>query len=240
MQMYDKVAIITGASSGIGRATAHALSAAGMKLVLTARRGKELEKLAAELPGQSVCVDADIVEPGTAPLLVDTAVQRFGSCDVVFANAGIMNIGSIEDADIDALCDMVRVNIDAVVRVAYAALPQMKKQGRGDLIITSSILGQKTRPTVGVYSGTKYAVEAMTESLRMEMAGTGVRVMTIEPGFTTTDLQSHWTRQQREPLKAIPRPLRPEDIARSVRFMISQPDHVTIPKMLVMPADHAL
>lgn len=240
MNLYHKTAIITGASSGIGRATAHTLSDAGMNLVLTARRAGALEKLAGELPGHSVCVDGDIADAGMAQLLVDTAVQRFGSCDVVFANAGVMNIGTIDEADIEALCHMARVNFESVIRLAYAALRRMSGQGGGDLILTSSILGTKTRPSVGAYAGTKYAVEALTESLRMEVAGTGVRVMTIEPGYVKTELQDHWSQAQQQPLKAIDRPLLPEDIARAVRFMLSQPSHVTIPRMLVMPADQAM
>lgn len=240
MPLHDKTAIITGASSGIGQATARTLSAAGMKLVLTARRADRLEALAAELPGPSVCIDGDLTDPQMADLLVDTAVQRFGSCDVVFANAGSMNIGSIEQADVDALCDMIRVNFEAVVRLAYAALKHMKEQASGDLIITSSVLGTKTRPTVGVYSATKYAAEALTESLRMEVADTGVRVMTIEPGYVKTELQEHWSDQQKQPLKAIARPLDPQDIARAVCFMIGQPAHVTIPRMLVMPCSQAM
>lgn len=237
--LRNKVALITGASSGIGEATARALSDAGMKLVVTARRADRLERLVGELDDAHAFA-GDVADPQFADRLVKAAVERFGSVDFCFANAGIMNIGSIDDADVDALCHMVRVNIDGVIRIGYAALRQMKKQGSGDLVVTSSILGMKVRPTVGAYAGTKYWVEAWVESLRMEVAGSGVRVMTIEPGFTSTNLQSHWSDEQKQPLKAIERPLAPDDIARAVKFMIEQPAHVTIPRMLVMPASHAL
>ncbi|MEX0776247.1 MAG: SDR family oxidoreductase [Phycisphaeraceae bacterium] len=240
MQLKDKVAIITGASSGIGWATAKELSAAGMKLVLTARRAKQLEALEKELAGPCVAVDGDITDPQLPAVLLDTAQQRFGQVDVVFNNAGVMNIGTVDDADVEALASMIRTNVEAATRVAYAALRVFKKQGHGDLVNTSSVLGMKVRPGVGVYAGTKYAIEAMSEALRLELAGTGVRVMVIEPGYTATSLQSHWTSKQKEPLKGVEQPVQPEDIARAVKFMLEQPAHVLVARLLMVPAQQQL
>ncbi len=240
MDLSGAVGIITGASSGIGWATSKLLSEAGAKLVVTARRAEELSRLTEECSGDAVAVDGNIADPAIPQKLVDAAVSRFGQLDFVFNNAGIMNIGPIDDFDDEAMTAMIRVNYEAAVRLAYTALKVFTAQGRGDLITTSSILGMKVRPTVGIYAGTKYAVEALTESLRLELAGTGVRAMVIEPGYTATHLQSHWDPAQKEMLKAMTHPVQPEDIARAVKFMLEQPDYVVIPRLLMVPVQQQL
>jgi len=239
MDLSGKVGIITGASSGIGWATALLLSEAGAKMVVTARRAERLDQLVAEMTCDAVAVAGDIDEPALPQHLVDTAIERFGQLDFVFNNAGIMNIGAVEDVDDESMSKMIRVNYEAAVRMAYTALRQFQSQGSGDLVNTSSILGMKVRPTVGVYAGTKYAIEALSESLRMELAGTGIRVMVIEPGYTATHLQSHWTDEQQTMLKAM-KPVQPEDIARGVKFMLEQPPNVIIPRLLMVPTDQQI
>ncbi len=240
MELSGAVGIISGASSGIGWATSKLLSDAGAKLVVTARRADALERLVGELQGDAAAVDGDITDPALPQRLVDTALERFGRLDFLFNNAGIMNIGSVDEMDDEAMTTMIRVNYEASTRLAYAALRVFKKQGRGDLITTSSILGMKVRPTVGVYAGTKYAVEALNESLRMELAGTGVRVMVIEPGYTATHLQEHWSAEQKYMLKAMTKPVQPAEIARAVQFMLEQPDHVVIPRLLMVPMEQQI
>jgi len=240
MELSGAVGIITGASSGIGRATAKVLSEAGAKLVVTGRRKEVLDQLVNEVAGDAVAVAGDITDPDLPRTLIDTAVDRFGRLDFVFSNAGIMNIGSVDEVDDEAMTSMVRTNVEAVVRLGYAALKVFKAQGHGDLITTSSILGMKVRPTVGVYAGTKYAVEAMTESWRMELAGTGVRAMVIEPGYTLTELQSHWKPEQKKMIKSITQPVQPADIARAVKFMLEQPPYVIIPRLLMVPAEQTI
>jgi NADP-dependent 3-hydroxy acid dehydrogenase YdfG len=236
--LTGQIAIVTGASSGIGRGVARELNAAGMKLVLTARRTERLEELAREV-GEAVVVSGDISDEGMPQRLIDTAVQQLGRCDVVINNAGIMETAEIEKADVNRLCHQVRVNFEAVVRVAYTALRHFKKVGGGHLINISSILGTKVRPEAGVYAGTKYAVEALTEALRMEVAGSGVRVASVEPGLVETELQDHFEVHPRE-MFSITEPLQPADIARCIRFILEQPPRITIPRMMVMPSQHGL
>ena len=240
MDLNGAAGIITGASSGIGWATTQVLSEAGARLVVTARRREELDELVAGLATEAVVVAGDIADPSMPEHLIATAREQFGQLDFVFSNAGIMNIGTVDEIDDEAITSMIRVNYDAAARLAYAALKVFKAQGHGDLITTSSILGTKVRASTGVYAGTKHAVEAMTEALRTELAGSGVRAMVIEPGYTATELQSHWNPVQKEPLKAIARPVQPVDIARAVKFMIEQPAHVVIPRLLMVPADQTL
>ena len=234
--LHNRVALVTGASSGIGAATARALDAAGMKLVLTARREDRLNGLAAELSGPAVLA-GDILDATMPDRLVARALEAFGRFDVLVNNAGIMTTGEVDDVDVDKTCLMIRVNVEAAVRMAYAAARHFKKQNAGQIVNVSSVLGIKTRPGAGPYAGTKHAIEAFSESLRMELARTGVKVMVIEPGLTETEL---FAERDVHPAKRlnIQKPLAPEDIARCIRFMLEQPPHVRIPQMLVIPTEH--
>ncbi|UCC96644.1 MAG: SDR family oxidoreductase [Phycisphaerales bacterium] len=239
MKLKGKVAIITGASSGIGEGTARELADAGMKLVLTARRRPLLEKIAEELDTEVAIVAGDIADESLPQKLIDTAAEQFGSCDVVFNNAGVMIVGKAEDIDLEAACRMVRINVEAVYRLAILAMRHLISQGSGYLINTSSILGLKVRQTTGAYAGTKFAVEALTEDLRMQAAGTGVRVCALEPGLIDTHLQDHFPVHPKDMLN-IKTLVRPEEVGRVIRFMLEQPDHIAIPRILVMPAEQGM
>lgn len=235
MDLQNKVALITGASSGIGKAIAQDLDKAGMKLVLTARTQDKLDQLAASLKNANVFAAA-ITDPDVPQKLVDFAIATFGQLDVVINNAGAMTVGSIEEVDIEAICQMVRLNVESVYRLAYTALRHFKQVGSGFLINTSSIAGLKTSPQTGAYSGTKYAIEAFTDALRMELAGTGVKVAAIAPGTVETGLYDHWGQDSKNWVMT-GGALQPQDIARCVRFVLEQPDHVLIPRMLVVPTN---
>lgn len=238
MSLNDQTAVITGASSGIGSGVARELSSAGMNVVLTARRVERPEALANEL-GKCAVVAGDISDPEMPQRLIDTAVERFGTCDVVFNNAGIMHTGIIEDVDVENLCRMVRVNVEAATRMAYVALKHFKKSNRGHLVNVSSILGTKVRPSAGVYAGSKYSIEALSEALRMEVAKTDIKVSLIEPGVVETELQNHFPVHPKEIL-GITTPLQPADVARCVRFILEQPAHVRIPVMMILPGEQAM
>lgn len=235
MELAGKTALITGASSGIGRAIAEDLNAAGMNLILTARSHDKLQQVAAPLKNAKVFA-ATITDPDVPQQLVDFAIATFGQLDVVINNAGAMTVGSIEEVDIEAICQMVRLNVESVYRLAYTALRHFKQVGSGFLINTSSIAGLKTSPKVGAYSGTKYAVEAFTDALRMELAGTGVKVAAIAPGTVDTGLYDHWGQDSKNWVMT-GGALQPQDIARGVRVILEQPDHVLIPRMLIVPTN---
>ena len=235
MDLQNKVALITGASSGIGKAIAQELDQVGMKLVLTARSQDKLDQLAASLKNAKVLAAA-ITDPDVPQKLVDFALATFGQLDVVINNAGAMTVGSIEEVDIEAICQMVRLNVESVYRLAYTALRHFKQVGSGFMINTSSIAGLKTSPKTGAYSGTKYAIEAFTDALRMELAGTGVKVAAIAPGTVETGLYDHWGQDSKSWVMS-GGALQPQDIARCVRFVLEQPDHVLIPRMLVVPTN---
>ena len=235
MDLPDKVALITGASSGIGKAIAKNLDNAGMKLILTARSEGKLKDLANSCKNAKIYA-AGITEPEAPRKLLDFALDSFGQLDILVNNAGMMTIGAIEEIDIDKICMMARLNVESVYRMAYTVLKHFKKTGSGFLINTSSISGLKTAPTYGASSGTKHAVEAFTDSLRMELAGTGIKVAAIEPGTVDTGLYDDWNQKNESHVKA-GGVLQPEDIARCVRFILEQPDSVLIPRLLVVPRD---
>jgi NADP-dependent 3-hydroxy acid dehydrogenase YdfG len=233
-----RTAIVTGASSGIGMAVAEMLLSEGVKVLATARSSDKLQELQSRYPDCEIVV-GDIADEKLPAQLIDRTIDLFGSVDVVFNNAGVMHAANIDNTDIDLMCSMVRVNLEAAVRMAYTALKYFKSKNKGHLINVSSILGTKVRPTTGVYASTKYGIEALSEALRMEVAKSGVKVSMIEPGVTETNLQSHFENHPKSVLE-ISRPLDPEDIARCVKFILEQPEHVRIPVMMVLPGEQAM
>lgn len=238
MRLQEKVALITGASSGIGKAVAENLHEAGMKLVLTARREDRLQKLKDHLR-DSVIIPGDITDPKLPGNLIQSAIEAFGRCDVVLNNAGLLETTSIEKLDIERVCRMVRVNVEAAYRMAFVALRHFQSVGTGHLINSSSVVGTKVRLYGGWYAGTKYAIEGLSEALRMEFAGTDIQISCVEPGLVSTELHSHW---EVPPAKAlnITQPLTAEDVARCVRFILEQPAHVRIPRLMILPGDQQI
>ena len=238
MTLAGRVALVTGATSGIGRATAEALAGAGAKLVLAGRQEDKLAAVAETLAG-SVAVTGDMTDPALPGTLVERALAAHGRLDLCVNNAGTIMVGTIEEIDLEAVCRMARVNVEAAYRMAYTALRHFRGAGSGHLINISSVLGTKIRPTAGAYAGTKYAIEALSEALRMEVAGSAVKVSCIEPGLVMTELHRDLPVHPKETL-GVARPLVPEDIARMVLFVAELPDHVAVPRLMVLPQDQAI
>ena len=235
MDLNNKVALITGASSGIGKAIALELDQAGMKLILTARSEDKLKDLAAKCSNTEVYA-ASITEPQVPQELLDFALNTYGQLDVLINNAGMMSVGGVDEIDIEKICLMVRLNVESVYRMAYTVLRHFKKNGNGFLINTSSVAGLKTSPKQAAYDGTKHAVEAFTDSLRMELADTNIKVSAIAPGTVDTGLYDKWDKDDTDYIKS-GGVLQPEDIARCVRFVLEQPQGVMIPRMLAVPTN---
>ena len=234
VDLKGQVIVITGASSGIGEAAAKNLAAAGMKLVLTARREDRLKALANACGGAATIVPGDIIDPALPKRLLDTALKTYGRCDVLFNNAGLLETGPVDTIDIERVCHMVRVNVEAAFRAAYVFLRHFKSMNAGHLLNTSSIAGMKVRATIGPYAATKYAIEALSESLRMEFAKTPIKVTCIEPGVVTTELHQRWPTKPAQAL-GIAQPITADEIADMIRYLLQQPAHIRIPRMLVMP-----
>lgn len=229
--LTGSVAVITGASSGIGAATARHLCDMGMRVVLVARRSDRLEELVATLGSDVACkVSGDVTDPTLAEHAFDAARAAFGRIDVVINNAGAFAVGPVEKLDAERVANLARTNVEGAYRIAFEAIRTFKEQSSGNLINLSSISGTKVpRAGIGWYAGTKHALEALTESLRMECAGSGVRVSCIEPGMTQTEIFS-------EPITSIARALEPTDVAHTIGFVLSTPDHVIIPRLMVLPS----
>jgi len=234
MDLRKQVAIVTGASSGIGQAIARELSAAGASLVITARRADRLAALSASLHGPSVRLCAAIEDPGTPQALLDLAVAEFGRADVLVNNAGMFVAGSLDTIDLDEVARMTRVNFDAVVRASYLFARAFKRQGSGAIINVSSIGAYLSSSSVGAYSGLKHALEVFTSALRVELKGSGVRIGTIAPGTTETEIfdrlraSGHAVRADQTP------PLDPADVAAAVRFMLTQPERANVARLLLV------
>lgn len=235
--LKDKVAVITGASSGIGKAVTERFSAEGIKSIITARRKNELNILS-ENTG-AVPVEGDMTEPDLPRRLLELAIKQYGRCDIIVNNAGILTSGTIEEIDVEKVSQMVKINVEAAFRISYTFLKYFKTKNSGHLINISSILGTKARPTTGAYAGTKYAIEALSEALRMELAGTNVKVSCIEPGLVMTELHNEWEVHPSKKFN-ISKPLQPEDIAEQIIFILKQPDHIRIPRLMILPGEHSI
>ena len=223
--MSDPVFLITGASSGIGEATARAAVGAGYRVVLSARREELLTHLAEKLggPERALAVRCDVTEFSDQQQLVARALEQFGRIDVAFANAGFGAARGFLEESPEHWRSMVLTNVYGVALTIRAAMPAVRET-RGHFVLTGSVAGRRALPG-SLYSATKWAVTAMGESLRQELNDSGVRVTVIEPGMVDTPFFS------RRPTEA----LQAEDVARAVMFAVSQPPHVDVNEILVRP-----
>lgn len=230
-----KLVVITGASSGIGEATAKRFSDAGHPLLLIARRVEKLEAL--NLPN-SICAKVDVTNFDEVRKAIKDAEEKYGKTGCLVNNAGAMLLGSIDTQDTNEWKRMFDLNVLAVLNCMQAVLPDMKEDKTGTIINISSIAGKKTFPAHAAYCGTKFAVHGMTENVREEVAAFDVRVVTIAPGAVETELLSHTTdeeiikgyEQWKESMNGV---IVPDDIARSIEFVYSQPQNVNIRELVI-------
>lgn len=238
--LEGKVAIITGASSGIGEAIAHELSTAGCRLVVTARRADRLNALCARLPGPSVPLGAEIDDPATANALLELARQTYGRADILINNAGMLVSGTLDTIDIDGLMQMTRVNYEAVVRTSYVFARAFKQQAAGSIINVSSVGAYLSHSSMGVYAGLKQAVEVFSTALRVELKGSGVRIGTIAPGTTETEIFDR-LRASGQQVRADQTPaLQPANVASAVRYMLEQPAHANVARLLLVSSSESV
>jgi NADP-dependent 3-hydroxy acid dehydrogenase YdfG len=235
-----KIALVTGASSGIGAATALAMAAAGATVVAGARRVDRLKELAANADGEVLPVELDVADQQSVRDAVATAVSHFGGLDVVVNNAGVMLSGPIVGADTAEWDRMVATNLLGTLYVTHAALPHLLAR-KGTVVQISSTSGRIASAMGGVYAATKFGVNAFTESLRQEVTEQGVRVVTIEPGMVDTELADHIghdeIREMARKMAGSMRTLRAEDVAAAVVYAVGQPDHVAVNEILLRPTD---
>ncbi|OXM61910.1 SDR family oxidoreductase [Amycolatopsis vastitatis] len=241
MSTLDKVVAITGASSGIGEATARELAARGAAVVLGARRTDRLDALVADIRaagGRAELAETDVTRRADLERLVALAVDRFGRLDVLVGNAGVARIAPVAALDVDDWDAMIDVNLRGVLHGIAAALPVFREQGRGHFVTTVSTSGLKIVPGQAIYAGTKNAVRTLLEALRQESTDGVLRTTAISPGYVRTELVDHvedpGQREQAQQAMAT-LGISPDAVARAIAFAIEQPDDVEIGELTIRP-----
>jgi len=248
-ELQGTVSLITGASSGIGQATALALAARGSAVAIAARRRDRLEELASRIDdqgGRALLIEADVGSQEQAERAVERTVSELGRLDALVNNAGVMLLGPIEDAPLEEWETMLSVNVAGLIYCAHSALPHLLRaaedspRGVADMVNISSVAGRVARLGSGVYNLTKHGIGAFSESLRQEVTERHVRVSLVEPGAVSTELSSHNRPQIRELIsrrfESVER-LQAEDIAAAIEFIITRPRHVAVNEVLIRPTE---
>jgi NADP-dependent 3-hydroxy acid dehydrogenase YdfG len=247
--LYGTVALVTGASSGIGEATARALADHGAAVSLVARRRRRLDDLGSEIEragGRALAIEADVTDPAQAAGAVQRTVDELGRLDTVINNAGVMLLGPVADAPVEEWQRMVDLNVYGVLYVTQAALPHLRRAAAGDprrvadLVIVSSVAGRRANAGSAVYNATKFGVGAFSEGLRQEVTGEHVRVSLVEPGAVATELTRHLREEIREQLisSAVDTEvLRSEDIADAIAYIVTRDRRVAVNEVLIRPTE---
>lgn len=238
--LENRVVIVTGASSGIGAATARLLSSLGCRLILAARSKDRIEKLAEELGPDALAVPTDVTSGSDVANMIELTLARFGTIDALLANAGIYIPGDFADGKPDAFADLIDVNVNGVLRCAHAVLPAMKRQRSGDILVTSSISGVVDIHWEPVYSASKHAVQTFVHTLRRQVAADGIRVGSIAPGMVANELWGLTDAQEIDRKVSERASLRSGDVAEAIAFMLSRPAHVTIRDLVILPQNQDL
>ncbi len=242
--LQGRVAAVTGASSGIGEATALALAEAGAAVALAARREDRLAAIAEQIEGPTFVGEADVTDEQQARDFIQRAHDELGGLHILVNNAGVMLLGPVAGADTEEWRRMISVNLLGLLYCTHAALPLIEQSGGGDIVNVSSVAGRRADAGGAVYNMTKFGVHAFSEALRQEALHVGIRVTTVAPGFVATELQGH----NRNPLvqQALARSrekigdvLSPADIADAIVNAVSRPRHVCINEIVVRPTMQA-
>src|SRR3984957_19469094 len=246
-ELQGTVALVTGASSGIGEATAVALAEHGAAVAIAARRADRLDRLAATIAdrgGKALAIEADVTSPEQAQALVERAVSKLGRLDTLINNAGVMLLGPTVDAPLEEWDQMVAINVQGLLYCAHAALPHLLSAAQdgprqvADMVNISSVAGRVARSGSGVYNLTKHGVGAFSESLRQELARRYVRVSLVEPGATATELAGHNRPEILESMRGqFGQRMESEDIAGAITYIVTRPRHVAINEILIRPTE---
>ncbi len=239
--LAGKVVIITGASSGIGAATARLLAQHGCRLTLASRSLDKMQNLASGLNAETLIVASDMSIPDDIQKMVNKTIERFGRVDVMFANAGIYVPGQVEEGNPDEWSKLLTVNVDAVFRCVHAIMPFMKAQKSGDILVTSSISGFIDIHWEPIYSASKHAIQTFVHTLRRQVAEDGIRVGSIAPGAVANELWGFTDVAEIERISiGQHKYLQSEDVAEAVAFMLTRPPHITIRDLVMLPQNQDL
>ncbi len=234
--LEGRVALLTGASSGIGLAAAQALAAAGCAVVAVARDEARLAALAAAHPGRVSTITADVSDPDAAQRIVDETLRRHGRLDIVLPNAGIYVGGDLVDATVEQISALIATNVTGVMALVRAALPPLLAQGSGDILVTSSVSGHQDIEWEPVYSASKHAVQSFVHTVRRQYADSGVRIGAIAPGVVLNPLWgfAHGSPEEEERISE-GTGIRSSDVADAMLFMLTRPAHVVVRDLVLLP-----
>jgi len=245
-ELNGRVAAITGASSGIGEATALSLAEAGCAVSLGARRKDRIDELAKRITdggGKAAAIEVDVADEAQARSFVEQTREQLGGLDILVNNAGVMLLGPFEQSKAEDWRTMVEVNLLGLLYCTHAAVPAMREQGGGTIVNVSSVAGRFARAGSGVYNLTKFGVGAFSEALRQEVVDAKIRVVIVEPGFVDTELQGHnegevldMVEKMREQIGEV---LHAEDIADGILYAVSRAPHVSVNEVLIRPTGQA-
>ncbi|MBO9664081.1 SDR family NAD(P)-dependent oxidoreductase [Dokdonella sp.] len=243
-RLKKRVALVTGASSGIGEATAIALAEAGAKVAIAARRRDRLDEIAGRLRAlgaEPLVLPADLLDEREAQRIVAQTEVHYGRLDILVNNAGVMYLEPVAEADLGRWRRMLELNVLSLIASTQAALRGMRERGGGDIVNIASTAGRIANPMGAAYSATKFGVVAFSEALRREVYQDGVRVSVVEPGVVETELRDHIGHTQvKDALNAWAggmRQLQPDDVAETILFCVTRPPHVSINEVLMRPTD---
>jgi NADP-dependent 3-hydroxy acid dehydrogenase YdfG len=243
-RLKDRIALVTGASSGIGEATALALAEQGAKVAIAARRKERLEQLAAKLAGlgaQPLLLVADLAAEAEAQRIVRETEAHYGRLDILINNAGVMYLEPVAEADLGRWRNMLELNLLSLIASTQAAVGGMRARRDGHIVNISSVAGRVANPNAAAYAATKFGVVGFSESLRREVYKDNIRVSVIEPGMVDTELREHVGHEaSRRAVNARAgemRQLQAEDIADTIVFCVTRPDYVCINEVLLRPTD---
>lgn len=235
--LAGRTALVTGASSGIGRATALALAAEGVRLALTGRSRERLEEVAAETGAGTLVLPADLGRPAEVEAVASRVGQAFGGLDILFANAGLYIPGDVVEGDADAWDELLTVNVASVFRLIRAFLPGMVAARSGDIVVTSSVSGHQAIQWEPVYSASKHAIQSFVHGLRRQVAPQNVRVGAVAPGMVLNPLWGYTDPAAIDADVAARKGLRSEDVADAVVFMLTRPANATVRDLVILPAN---
>ena len=233
--LTGKVAIVTGASSGIGRAVVSLFAARGVKQVLTARSADKLAALAKQLDPDTLVVPADMTKPDDVARIVERAMGKYGRVDILLANAGVYIPGNVIDGEPDAWDQLIATNVTGVFRLVHATLPLMVAQHEGDILVTSSISGHQAIHWEPIYSASKHAIQSFVHGLRRQLLTTGIRVGAVAPGMVLNELWGITDPAEIDKRTSEGAGLRSEDVAEAIEFMLTRPRNVTIRDLVMLP-----
>ncbi len=238
--LTGKVALVTGASSGIGRALARAVAAEGMRVALVGRSAERLNAVAAEIGDDALALPADLTKPDELDRVVHDTLSRFGGIDVLLPNAGLYIPGDVAKGDPDAWDELIAINVSSVFRLVRAVLPGMIERKSGHIVVTSSIAGHQAIHWEPVYSASKHAIQSFVHGLRRQVQGDNIRVGEVSPGVVLNELWGYTDAASIAAKVETREGLQSEDVAEAVIFMLTRPANVTIRDLVILPQNQEI